>query len=64
MLRVIFLEIKLLLQPVVDFDLESNDCNFSSLAPTGGEKKIISCFFYKMSSLVSVSVFCTFSFDS
>ena len=34
-----FFEIKLLVQPDVVFDSESNDCNFSSLAPPKGEKK-------------------------
>ena len=41
MLGVIFFEIKLLLQPDVVFDSESNDRNFSSLAPPGGDKEII-----------------------
>ena len=41
----IFFEIKLLLQPDVVFDSESNGCNLSSLAPPGGEKKIIFNFF-------------------
>ena len=36
---VIFFEIKLLLQPDVVFDSESNGRNFSSLSPPGGEKK-------------------------
>ena len=38
MLGVIFFENKLLLQPDVVFDSESNGRNFSSLAPPGGEK--------------------------
>ena len=42
---VIFFEIKLLLQPDVVFDSESNGRNFSSLAPPGGEKQIIFHFF-------------------
>ena len=37
----IFLENKLLAQSDVVFDSESNGRNFSSLAPPGGEKKII-----------------------
>ena len=41
----IFFENKLLLQPDVLFDSESNDGNFSSLAPPGGEKKIIFNFY-------------------
>ena len=41
----IFFENKLLLQPDEVFDSESNGCNFSSLAPPGGEKKIIFNFF-------------------
>ena len=35
----------MLLQPDVVFDSESNSCNLSSLAPPGGEKKIIFIFF-------------------
>ena len=42
------------------FDSESNDRNFSSLAPPGGEKKIIFNFFKKMTSLVGVGVFFQF----
>ena len=41
----IFFEIKLLRQSDVLFDSESNGCNFSSLAPPGGEKKLFSFFF-------------------
>ena len=55
-----FFENKLLLQPDVVFDSESNGCNFSSLAPPGGEKKIFSIFFYKMTSLVGEGVFSDF----
>ena len=41
----IFFENKLLQQPDVVFDSESNGCNFSSLAPPGGEKNIFNfCF--------------------
>ena len=36
-----FFEIKLLLQPDVVFDSESNGRNFSTLAPPGGEKKYL-----------------------
>ena len=54
----IFFEKKLLLQPDVVFDSESNGCNFSSLAPPGGKKKI---FFYKMTSRVGVGVYIFFS---
>ena len=43
----IFFDIKLLLQPDVVFDSESNGRNFSSLAPPGGEKKIIFNFFFQ-----------------
>ena len=43
----IFFEIKLLLQPDVVFDSESNGRNFTSLAPPGGEKKIIFNFFFQ-----------------
>ena len=43
----IFFEIKLLLQPDVVFDSESNGRNFSSLAPPGGEKKIIFTFIFQ-----------------
>ena len=39
LLGVIFFEKKLQLQPDVVFDSESKDCNSSSLAPPGGEKK-------------------------
>ena len=39
LLGVIFFDIKLLLQPDVVFDSESNGRNLSCLAPTGGEKK-------------------------
>ena len=46
LLGVIFFENKLLLQPDVVFDSESNGCYFSSLAPPGGEKKIIFNFFF------------------
>ena len=35
---------KLLVQPDVVFDSESNDCNLSSLEPPGGEKKLVSIF--------------------
>ena len=42
-----FFEIKLLLQPNVVFDFESNGRNFSSLAPPGGEKKIIFNVFFQ-----------------
>ena len=41
----IFFENNLSLQSDVVFDSESNDCNFSSLAPPGGEKKNIFNFF-------------------
>ena len=41
----IFFENKLSLQPDVVFDSESNGGNFSSLAPPGGEKKIIFNFY-------------------
>ena len=40
-----FFDIKLLLQPDVVFDSEWNGCNFSCLAPSDGEKKIIFNFF-------------------
>ena len=40
-----FFEIKLLLQPDVVFDSESNGRNFSTLAPPGAEKKYFSIFF-------------------
>ena len=50
----------LLLQSDVVFDSESNDRNFSSLAPSGGEKKIIYNFFYKMTSRVGVGPFSDF----
>ena len=53
---VIFFENKLLLQPDVVFDSESNGRNFSSSAPPGGEKKLFR-FFYKMASRVGVDVF-------
>ena len=43
----IFFENKLLLQSDVVFDSESNGRNFSSLAPPGGEKKIIFIFFFQ-----------------
>ena len=56
LLGVIFFEIKLLLQPDEVFDSESNDRSFSSLAPTGGKKKIIFNFFFKMTSQVGVGV--------
>ena len=49
-----FFENNLLLQSDVIFDSESNGRNFSSLAPPGGEKKIFSIFFYKMTSRVGV----------
>ena len=39
-----FFENKLLLQPDVVFDSESNDCNFSSLALPDGVKKLFSFF--------------------
>ena len=38
------IENKLLLQPDVVFDSESNGFNFSSLAPPGREKKILPIF--------------------
>ena len=41
----IFFEKNLLLQSDVVFDFESNDSNFSSLAPPGVEKKVIFNFF-------------------
>ena len=47
-----FFEKNLLIQSDVVFDLESNDVNFSSLAPSDGQKKIIYNFFYKLSSFV------------
>ena len=56
----IFFENKLLLQSDVVFDSESDDRNFSSLAPPGDEKKLFSIFFYKMTSLVCVGVFFQF----
>ena len=37
-----FFDIKLLLQPDLVFDSESNGCNLSSLAPSDGEKKLFS----------------------
>ena len=43
----IFFENKLLIQSDVVFDSESNGRNFSSLAPPGGEKKIIFNFFFQ-----------------
>ena len=43
----IFFEKKLLPQSDVVFDSESNGRNFSSLAPPGGEKKIIFNFFFQ-----------------
>ena len=43
----IFFEIKLLIQPDVVFDSESNGRNLSSLAPPGGEKKIIFNFIFQ-----------------
>ena len=43
----IFFEKNLLLQSDVVFDSESNGRNFSSLAPPGGEKKIIFNFFFQ-----------------
>ena len=52
----IIFEIKLLVPPDAVFDSESNGCNFSSLAPPGGEKKIIFNFFFKMTSRVGVGV--------
>ena len=39
-----FFENKLLLQPDVVFDSESNDRDFSTLAPPGCEKKIFAFF--------------------
>ena len=45
--RGVFFGLKLLLQPDVVFDSESNGRHFSSLAPPGGEKKIIFIFFTK-----------------
>ena len=56
----IFFENKLLLQSDVVFDSESNGRNFSSLAPPGGEKKIIFNFFFKVMSRVGVGVFSRF----
>ena len=47
LLGVIFFDIKLLLQPDVVFDSESNGCNFSSLAQPGCEKKYFQFFFTK-----------------
>ena len=44
LLRVIFLENKLLVQPDVVSDSESHRRNFGSLAPPGGKKKIIFIF--------------------
>ena len=44
----IFFENKLLLKPDVVFDSESNDRNFSSLAPPGGEKKIVFNFYLQI----------------
>ena len=41
----IFFENKLFVQPNAVFDSESNGGNFSSLAPPGGEKKIIFNFY-------------------
>ena len=41
----IFFENKLLQQPDVVFYSNLNDLNYSSLAPSGGEKKIIKFFF-------------------
>ena len=55
-----FFENNLLLQSDVVFDSESNGRNFSSLAPPGGEKKIIFDFFFKMTSRVGVGVFSSF----
>ena len=46
--RVIFFDIEKFLQSDVIFDSESNDRNFSFLAPPGGEKKIIFDFFTKL----------------
>ena len=43
----IFFEIKLLLQSDVVFDSKSNGRNLSSLAPPGGEKKIIFNLFFQ-----------------
>ena len=40
----IFFAIKLLLQPDIVFDSDSNDCNFSCPAPPGSDKKIFSIF--------------------
>ena len=37
-----FFDIELLLQPDLVFDSGSNGCNFSSLAPSDGEKKLFS----------------------
>ena len=47
----------LFLQSDVVFDYESNGRKLRSLAPPGGEKKIIFIFFYKMTSQVGVGVF-------
>ena len=44
-LRMIFFENKLLPQPDVVFDSESNSRYFSSPAPPGDEKKLFSLFF-------------------
>ena len=51
-----FFDIKLLLQPDLVFESESNGCNFSSLAPPRGGKNFFH-FFFKMTSLVGVGVF-------
>ena len=42
-----FFENKMLLQPDIVFNSESKCRNFSSLAPPGGEKKIIFNFFFQ-----------------
>ena len=54
-----FFDIKLLLQPDVPYDSESNGRKFSSLAPPGAEKGNI-LFFYNMTSLVGMGVFSQF----
>ena len=55
-----FFENKLLPQPDKVFDSESNGRNLSSLALPGGEKKLFSIFFFKMTSRVGVGVFSRF----
>ena len=55
-----FFEIKLLVQPAGVFDSESHDSNFTSLAPPGGEKKIIFKFFLQNDVTSRRGRFCTF----